>query len=213
MKIKPSPLVASFTGSAGEATAALWHGTNYLRKKVVPRNPQTAAQTAVRLALKRTVELWQSLKDHTNYVPYRAALTYAALTYDLPAYNLFTKLNRALEQAASELILLPDIKWAPAYGGPVGKVTSFAAAAGASGEIDLTWTKLHAAGYVIRFFARKAATNLLVSTNPGQVAESAEAASITGLTPGTSYQVYACLARAVDDRMGQSVVDTEPAGA
>lgn len=213
MKIIPNPLVASFKGSAGEATAAIWHGTNYLRKKVVPRNPQTTAQTAVRLSMARLVALWKSWQAAPYFTDCRAALTFAALRFNLPAYNTFVKRNRVLEQAASELLLVPPIAWTAPYGGPVGMVTAFTAATGATGEIDLTWTKAHASGFYLLPYVRKAGTNILINPAPGLIIESAEAGSLTGLTAATVYQVYGCLRRSADDRIGESVVDTATTGA
>lgn len=40
-------------------TASFWRGINYMRARVVPHNPQTTAQTAVRQALSDGVSKWR----------------------------------------------------------------------------------------------------------------------------------------------------------
>lgn len=213
MIIKPSPLVASFHGSAGEATASTWLGRNYLRKRVTPRNPQSDAQTAVRTSMTRLVQLWQSFTGLNAEVPWKAAWNYIALREALKGYNSFVKQNRILEQAASELILLAEPKWTAAYGGTIPTITDFAAVAGASGEIDFTWTSLSGAGYSYHIYARKAETNIL--TNPTGYAgeEAAESGAITGLTPDTEYQLYMLIMRNADAKYSASAADTESSGA
>jgi len=213
MKITPHPLVASFSGSSGEATAANWLGRNYLRKRVIPRNPQSAAQTLVRDSMTRIVELWQSLATVEPVVPFKAAYNYAALAQALKGYNLFTKTNRALEQAASLLQLMVDPNWTAAYGGVVGPVVTFAAAAGGAGIITTTWVTTYGAGHHVHHYVRKADTNLLVTPAGFSVDETAQAASLTGLTAGATYQVYAMVIRTEGARYGPSVAASQAAGA
>lgn len=213
MIIKPSPLVASFHGSAGEATAATWLGRNYLRKRVIPRNPQSAAQTLVRNSMTRMVELWQSIGDCPDSARLKAAWNYLALRAALKGYNSFVKTNRALEQAASLLTLLSDPAWSSAYGGAVGPIDTFAAAAGGAGIITTSWVTTLGAGHTVHHFVRLAGTNLLIQPAGYYEEEVAQAASLSGLTGGGTYQVYAVNMRADGFRFGISSSQSQAAGA
>lgn len=58
-RVTYSPLVSDVRGKAGDAVFASWKGRGYVRQRVIPSNPQTAAQTAVRDAMAEVVALWQ----------------------------------------------------------------------------------------------------------------------------------------------------------
>ncbi len=213
MRIIPNPLVASFKGSAGEATAASWLGRNYIRKKVIPRNPQTPAQTAVRDSMARMNQLWQSIIATYWHVYWKSAWDFVALRSLLKGWNHFTHVNRALEQAGSLLVLMPDTLWTTPYGGPVIQIYNFAAVAGASGVITSTWTTVAGAGFTVHHYVRKAGTNLIVLPTGASAAETAETASLSGLTPAATYQVYAMIYRDADGRYGQADAKSSAAGA
>jgi hypothetical protein len=103
MLVKPSPLVAELNGSTAELTAASWKGRNYVRRKVVPANPNTAAQQAVRNSLTACVTLWRSLLASV-----KSWLDVYGGAYAMSGFNIFTSRNRALEQADSPLLPVPD---------------------------------------------------------------------------------------------------------
>lgn len=202
MIVKPSPLVASFHGSAGEATASTWLGRNYLRKRVTPRNPQSAGQTAVRESMARIVALWQSFTELADNARIKEAWNYAALKDALKGYNLFGKRNRALEQAGALLVGIADPAWSQAYGGPIPIWTDLAGAPGIPGAIDVTWTPLTAYPAFALFFVREAATNVFTYPAIYSAAEGAGALTITGMTAATSHQVYGTIYRIGDNRFG-----------
>ena len=55
---------------ADTLTASVWKGVNYLRQRVVPHNPQSVAQTAIRTVMTDGVSKWRfgSLSQlHKNY--------------------------------------------------------------------------------------------------------------------------------------------------
>lgn len=61
MKIIPGAIVGKISGSLGGMTAAHGRGGYYLRNRVVPVNPNTPRQQAVRSALGALVQAWSSL--------------------------------------------------------------------------------------------------------------------------------------------------------
>lgn len=61
MKYAPSALIGRLSRSAGSTTAAHNRYGAYLRNRVIPTNPATSAQTAVRSALATISAAWRSL--------------------------------------------------------------------------------------------------------------------------------------------------------
>jgi hypothetical protein len=64
---------------ADTIVASKWKGINYMRLRVIPENPQTAPQVAIRTVLRHGVEKWRD----ASYVPAsskNAWETYAAGT-------------------------------------------------------------------------------------------------------------------------------------
>lgn len=126
-RITFSPLIAGISGKMADAVGANWKGRAYVRKRVIPHNPKTPAQTAVRESMARCVQLFRSLeaevKDWLN--TYAVPLRYSG-------YNQFTKLNRALEQADSILQPVPPNPYQPAP-------TNWAPVTGGVNEITVHW--------------------------------------------------------------------------
>ena len=61
MKLTPSVLVGSMSGTSGGTTAASWKGRQYVRRHVVPKNPQTAGQVTQRAHMARMAKWYRSL--------------------------------------------------------------------------------------------------------------------------------------------------------
>ena len=61
MKLTPSVLVGSMSGTSGGTTAASWKGRQYVRRHVVPKNPQTDAQVTQRGHMARMAKWYRSL--------------------------------------------------------------------------------------------------------------------------------------------------------
>ncbi len=179
MKLKTSALVADMSGSCSDFTAASWKGILYIRERVIPHNPKTAAQTAVRDSLARCVPLWRSY-------PYwvKLFLDGYGTGYAMSGYNIFMHLCRALEQAAGKLIIVPPSPYCPKPG-------TFAAVTGVTdpGDIDLSWVDTSTTDYdFLHAFARKVGTNEFV--DGGSDTSDAAALTIAGLEEDTDYDVY-----------------------
>ncbi len=179
MRVVPSPLVASLHGSAAGVTAATWKGIQYIRRKVTPANPKSAAQVLVRESLARCVTLWRSLDADV-----KTWLNLYGADYRMSGYNVFMSKCRALEQAGSLLKPVPDSPYAPVP-------TDLAFAAGASGVITVTWTAGDVpAGYTdVQAVARLATGNIFNVT--AKATDVTATLSLTGLTAATDYDCYA----------------------
>lgn len=74
---------------AGTATFSKWKGRNYVRQRVIPSNPQTAAQTAVRAMFAGLVALWKA-----NTEALTAAFDTRAKQLNISAFNAFVGYNQ-----------------------------------------------------------------------------------------------------------------------
>lgn len=63
MKYVPGLMVGQMSGSAGNTTASHGLGGSYIRTRVVPVNPSSAAQTAVRATFSACSASWADLTD------------------------------------------------------------------------------------------------------------------------------------------------------
>lgn len=93
-----SPLISAMSGKTADAVFASWKGIAYVRQHVIPANPQTAGQTAVRNALAEAVAMWQGLEARVN-----TAFNNGADELGYSGYNDFVSRNRAPIQAESGL--------------------------------------------------------------------------------------------------------------
>lgn len=59
-RIYLSPLIVDIRNKQSDTVFSKWKGINYIRSRVVPHNPKSSAQVAIRDALKRLVLLWQN---------------------------------------------------------------------------------------------------------------------------------------------------------
>lgn len=93
-----SPLISDIRGKTADAVFASWKGRNYVRQRVVPANPQSVAQTAVRDSLAEAVAIWQQLPAalQTGYGN-------AAANLNISGYNDFVGRNRKVIQNQTQL--------------------------------------------------------------------------------------------------------------
>ncbi len=54
-----SPLIVDIRNKQSDTVFSKWKGINYIRSRVVPHNPKSAAQVAIREALAGLVAMWQ----------------------------------------------------------------------------------------------------------------------------------------------------------
>lgn len=181
MRVIPSALVAELRGSTAELTAASWKGINYVRRKVIPANPNSAAQQAVRNSMTRCVTLWRSLSATV-----KAWLDVYGTNYAMSGFNVFTSKNRALEQVPSPLLPVPDHP-------NVAQIADFAENGSGATNLIVTWTDPVTTGFTNMFLIlRNQATNVF-SAEILTVLASAATYTFAGLTTTHVYDVYGAL--------------------
>lgn len=193
--VKFTPIVSDARGKIGDAVFSSWKGRAYIRTRVDPANPNTAAQQAVRNSLARCVELWQYLEEQVQN-----DWGDKALPYRYSGFNLNMSQNRADEQAGNLILLSyqhPDIT----------PMTDFAAVTGVgvSGDIDCSWTDPgQGAGYYAYVATREVGTNIWVVQSKDTVLTSAAAVTLSGLNPAKTYDVYGAVEVIADNEFSRS---------
>ncbi len=89
----PNILIKSISGRIGNVVFYKRRGTQCVRTYVIPRNPDTQAQRAVRRAFSDAVRSWQSMSPDKKY-----AYTRKARCLNMSGYNLY--ISRYLKRAA-----------------------------------------------------------------------------------------------------------------
>ena len=115
---------------AGTITAAKWKGRNYLRQRVIPSNPQTAAQTGVRSSFAGSVALWKA-----NQVALASAFDTLAKQKNIPAFSAFTGFTQQQYSKGFAAANSPS----PTNAAPSNNDTSLAATVEGK-YIAITWT-------------------------------------------------------------------------
>jgi len=200
-RISFSPLIVEASGKVKDTVFSRWKGRAYIRSRVTPANPKSAAQTLVRESLARVVDLWQStVADmQTNWNTY-------ASPFSISGYNAFMKANRADEQAG-------NILQVTAVDSVLDGLDTLSAASGSgSGEIDLTWTGgTVGADKWAYILSRLEGEDILNLEESVTTLVSAGARTISGLSAGDDYQMYVAVYDATLDTLSISKGDTATA--
>ena len=195
MLIKFSPLIAGASGRAADAVASNWKGRAYVRKHVIPHNPQSAAQIAVRESMARCVTLWRSLSTTI-----KTWLNTYGTGYRMAGYNIFAQKNRALEQVPSALVVVPANPNVPA-------VAAFAASVAVAEKITVTWTDPVLTGYTKLALILRDQAGAVFSAEILTTLASAETYDFLALTTGHIYDVYGWLYNSTTGVMGTVASD------
>lgn len=185
-RITFSPIIVEASGKVGDAVFSRWKGIPYIRSRVTPSNPQTAAQTAQREALANALTMWQSIKSWS-----KAVWDTYATGYALSGYNRYMDVNILKIKAPVAGVLTPA-------NADFIKISAEAAAAGASGIITCTWTNDTGSDVTDKIYAfyRKSevGSEAYAWEDGGNAVPTDETLSVSGLTPGHEYEVaFACM--------------------
>ena len=198
MKVTPSALVNTLSGKTGGVVASHWKGRAYIRKLVKPANPKTTAQMAVRNSMKVCPSIWRSIGPATQ-----KHLGKLGSSQVKSGFNMFTKLARAAIQAATYFMLVPNNAKITAP-----KNFAVVTGAGAAGTAAATWTNDVIAGYTgIIIAAFKLGDTSFKLFNEATLDVTATF-TLTGLTPASTYQVYAALYNPTTGDMGTEFAGT-----
>ena len=174
-RVTYSPLIADARGKIAGTVFSVWKGRAYVRKLIVPNNPQTTAQMAVRDALLPCIKLWRSVGTGI-----RTWLDKYATPYRMSGYNHYLKINRAKEQADTVHQMTPFNAlvdtWTTVTLTPGSSKIGVAVTGGITGPLKyvIAHTRKTAQDFWVEQWAA------LTSTLPKD---------ITGLTPAVQYEV------------------------
>lgn len=188
-----SPLISSLSGKVADAVFATWKGRPYVRERVIPENPQTASQQAVRDALSESVALWQALSALRQN-----AFDLGASGLAISGYNDMVGRNRSHVQAEDGLF---GPRYNPDATDPrldIPTDLAYDSEPGA-GQATFTWTDPgQGADYMLGYIAYDSTDNVLHADWAGDVLMSAETITISGLTAAHNY-LYAFIVRRESD--------------
>lgn len=176
-RVTYSPIVSSASGKTSGVVFSSWKGRAYIRKLIIPNNPQSAAQQAVRDSLNPCITCWRSL-----LTVLRTWLDVTQVDDRLSGYNWYIKANRAAEQADTVHDVSPFSPLMPT-------LTGLALTPGDT-QISVAFDEAsEAACTKVSIYYRKQATK--VWTHNGYAAKDASPVVLSSLTNDTLYEVAA----------------------
>lgn len=112
MKFKPSIAFDDFAGSAGSVTASKNRGGKYLKTRIVPLNPRTTYQTAVRASLSKFAKGFAGLTEAQRAVWNEAAkliptVNSLGVHSVLSGFNYYLQLNLNLQTIGTDQVAAP----------------------------------------------------------------------------------------------------------
>jgi hypothetical protein len=175
-KIFLSPLIVDIRAKQSDTVFSKWRGLNYIRSRVIPANPRTSAQQAIRNALTRLVSLWKDartlIKTNRNY--YATGKPYSG-------FNTFLGDNIVNEKDSLKLDLTRDNGY---Y-----KLNSFSMAPTATaGELTLTWDPEATTAIRVFIVLRKQGATVW---DQELILVAGTTTTLSGLESGVVYQGYA----------------------
>lgn len=115
---------------AGTATFSKWKGRNYVRQRVTPANPQTAAQTGVRTNMAGLVALYKA-----NLATVKSNFATLAAQNSYSEFNAFTAFNQKRQSNGQAPAITPS----PTEDAPSANATGLAASVNGK-FISISWT-------------------------------------------------------------------------
>ena len=182
-RIYLSPLIVDIRGKQSDTVFSKWKGINYIRSRVVPANPKTAAQTAIRNALARLVSLWQDAYPSMaiNWDDWASGRDYSG-------FNKFIGKNVIDERDGNLLDIMQEVGFT--------KLLTMAATTGTlTKEIDIAWTPTPVpANTDLEMYFKEVGSSTWdkKATSPATTAS-----PVTATMPkaATLYEVYCCFVK------------------
>ncbi|MBA7534183.1 hypothetical protein ES705_26429 [subsurface metagenome] len=204
-KVMFSPIVVSVSGKVADAVFARWKGRNYIRSRVIPADPKSAAQLIVRESMARAVSLWQSL-----YAKVKTAMDVYAAGYRMSGYNWMVGQNRKDEESHDSNAITPANP-------KIDGAATFTPTTGAAGIITLDWTGgTESADHKVTALHRKVEVgselDAITLFEEDTTVWSAQTLSMTGLDTGELYRVWIINEDTTDDTYSISSGEEATAG-
>jgi hypothetical protein len=142
MKYKPSPLMETFSGSLADSTFSTGRGGDYIRRRVKPAQPRTAAQVAARSVFGTMSARWRALTEaqRNGWKALAATVTLNdryGNAYKPTGQQLYVGANGVLSLSGDQTDDAPGSNFGPAYPGS-GALMAKRGAAAAQDVITLS---------------------------------------------------------------------------
>jgi len=106
MKVRLSVLLSGISGKSGDVVGSNWKGRAYVRRRVIPANPQTQKQQDQRNALARLVECFQALTSRE-----KTFLDKLGADEALSGYNVYVGRNISEEKQYQYHPIIPSNRY------------------------------------------------------------------------------------------------------
>lgn len=187
-----SVLLSAASGKVGDVVMSRWKGIPYVRRRVIPANPQTGKQCMQRHILKTALLLWQSVKAWA-----KPPWVLAATGYAVSGYNLFMDHDIAAlipqftagGQGEDPTWSTPAVTVLTPYNESYAALIDVQAATPGDASLTITWTARAgvAAENMVNPFYRLDDASAWVADTP--VLESAATVTVSALTNDLQYEV------------------------
>lgn len=139
MKIIPSVLVSSMSGKAGGVVASNWKGIPYVRKRVIPANPDSLGefgQNEHRARMRMLISWWHDLEDQLQAECKRLAQGLAMSGFNAFVRRNLTDLSRGTKENRKEA----DNARIMPLNAQVNPISTLTAETGTgANDVDLAW--------------------------------------------------------------------------
>ncbi len=175
-----SALLSDARGKIGDVVFSGWKGRAYVRRRVVPANPNSALQQAIRGAMTLCVASWQSFSVNEQ----NSWLSYAS-SRSISTFNGFIQSNVSQEKTDDWRILTPA-------NADIDSIETFTVSAGATdGNVECYWTLGDAISTAsIQFRVRVRESAAVATADGSPLTASVLSATLSGLTTTSDYMVY-----------------------
>ncbi len=175
-----SALLSDARGKIGDVVFSGWKGRAYVRRRVIPANPNSAAQQAIRGAMTLCVASWQSFSanEKNSWIDYAASRA-------ISTFNAFVQSNVSQERTDDWRILNPA-------NSSINSIETFTVSTGATdGNIECYWTLGDAISTSsIQFRVRVRESGAVETPDGSPLTASVLSATLSGLTTTSDYMVY-----------------------
>lgn len=188
-RIYLSPLIVDIRNKQKDTVFSKWKGINYIRSRVVPSNPKTDPQIAVREALAQLVVCWQDayVTLHANQDEHAGGRNYSG-------FNKFIGDNVIKNRDGELLDICQEVGFT--------QLLTFAVGGGPQqGECQMVWTPTPVPALTSLVIHIRLAGEAGWSHKVKYAPATASPQTIAGLTPDTEYEAY-----------GYFELETDPTG-
>jgi len=197
-RITFSPLITDARGKVGDTVFSKWKGINYIRTRVTPANPNTAAQQNTRDKMAQAVSVWQYLDSAV-----KAAWNRYGATLGISGFNAFTKKN------LPNLISNNDFWWSLPPSDDIDMLANVTVDSSVSNSLVFGWDdpSLGEGYYAVLTAIKKDAPQFYLFAT--DIFLSLETYTYGALTPGDVYDCSAAVIKTADGLFSTPVTVTD----